>query len=195
MDLSVLPREFFLEDTQTVARNLLGRCLVHETPGGRLVCRICETEAYTGQSDKACHAHKGDPKGRTRVMYGEGGRAYLFLIYGMYWCFNVVTRQEGEPEAVLIRAAEPAEGFEGLPPKKAARLLAGPGKLCRAMGLDGSCYGLPLTTGRTLWIGAGTPPKPEEIAATPRINVDYAGEDSLLPYRFVIRDSPSLSRK
>ncbi len=103
-----LPREFYLRDTVETARDLLGRYLVRRTPEGLLACRITETEAYCGPEDPACHSYRRKaPKGRTNIMYRAGGLAYIYLIYGMYCCFNVVTRQEGEPEAVLVRAAQP----------------------------------------------------------------------------------------
>lgn len=195
-----LPRDFYLRDTVTVARELLGRYLVRETPAGRLCCRITETEAYCGPGDAACHSHKKASRkgGRTNVMYEAGGVAYVYLIYGMYCCFNVVTREKGEPEAVLIRSAQPVLGQEqmarnrGLGEVREKALLTGPGKLCQALGIDRELYGEPLW-GDRLWLAQGEPAAPEDIAATPRINVDYAGEAAAWPWRFVERESRFLS--
>ena len=192
-----LPREFYLRDTVETARDLLGRYLVRRTPEGLLACRITETEAYCGPEDPACHSYRRKaPKGRTNIMYRAGGLAYIYLIYGMYCCFNVVTRQAGEPEAVLVRAAQP---LLGLPQMAANRrmdpecfreraLLSGPGKLCQGLAITRDLYGEPLW-GEELWLTQGEPVPPEKIAATPRINVDYAGEAALWPWRFVERPS------
>lgn len=197
-----LPRDFYLRDTVTVARDLLGCYLVRETPAGRLCCRITETEAYCGPGDPACHSHKkaSQKGGRTNVMYQPGGLSYVYLIYGMYCCFNVVTRPRGEPEAVLIRSAQPLLGQEQmarnrrLPEVREKALLTGPGKLCQAMAIDRTLYGEPLW-GDRLWLTCGEPLPPAAIAATPRINVDYAGEAAAWPWRFVERESPFLSIK
>jgi len=199
-----LPREFYLRDTVTAARELLGCLLVREAPEGRTVCRITETEAYCGPGDRACHSYgRRAPQGRTNVMYEAGGRAYVYLIYGMYCCFNVVTREEGEPQAVLIRSGEPLEGLElmtrrrtrpGRKPPEIKDLLTGPGKLCQAMAISRGLYGEPLW-GETLWLARGEPLAEGQVLAGPRINVDYAGEDALLPYRFGIRGSRFLSKR
>lgn len=195
-----LPPEFYLRDTLTVAKDLLGRYLVRESEEGRLCCRITETEAYCGPSDPACHSYKGSKSGRTNVMYRDGGLAYVYLIYGMYCCFNVVTRPEGEPEAVLIRSAQPILGAERMmenrqltgEKRKEKALLTGPGKLCMGMGIDRSLYGEPLW-GDKLWLAFGEPVKDQEIAATPRINIGYAGEAAAWPWRFVEKKSGFLS--
>lgn len=223
-----LSPDFYLRDTLSVARDLIGRYLVRESEGGRLVCRITETEAYCGPTDPACHSYKKASKkgGRTNVMYREGGLAYVYLIYGMYCCFNVVTRPEGEPEAVLIRSAQPILGAERMmenrrmksgkgreaklltgpeqPPKRTPltgkeksrerSLLTGPGKLCMGMEIDRQLYGEPLW-GDKLWLAFGEPVKDDEIAATPRINIGYAGEAANWPWRFVEKGSKFLSVK
>ena len=197
-----LPPDFYLRDTVEVARDLLGRYLVRETAPGRLCCRVTETEAYCGPSDPACHSYKKASKkgGRTNVMYRQGGLAYIYLIYGIYCCFNVVTRPEGEPEAVLIRSAQPVLGTSRIannrrmgPGKvREKALLTGPGKLCMGMEIDRGLYGEPLW-GDKLWLAYGEPVAPEEVAATPRINIDYAGEAALWPWRFVEKKSGFLS--
>lgn len=199
-----LPPEFYLRDTVTVARDLLGRYLVRETGEGRLCCRITETEAYCGPADPACHSYKKASKkgGRTNVMYREGGLAYVYLIYGMYCCFNVVTRRSGEPEAVLVRSAQPILGIprmirnRRMEPGKVRedKLLTGPGKLCMGMEIDRTLYGEPLW-GDKLWLACGEPVRRSEIVATPRINIDYAGEAALWPWRFVEKGSGFLSVK
>ena len=200
-----LPPDFYLRDTVTVARDLLGRYLVRETGEGRLACRITETEAYCGPADPACHSYKKASKkgGRTNVMYRQGGLAYVYLIYGMYCCFNVVTRRSGEPEAVLIRSAQPILGIPQMmanrrmePGKKGReeKLLTGPGKLCMGMAIDRTLYGEPLWEDK-LWLAYGEPVKQEDIAATPRINIGYAGEAALWPWRFVEKGSGFLSVK
>lgn len=192
---------FYLRDTVAVARDLLGRYLVRDTPQGRMACRITETEAYCGEADKACHSYRRGSKsgGRTNVMYEDGGLAYVYLIYGMYCCLNVVTRPKGHPEAVLLRSAQPMLGLERMAQNRrmegAVRekaLLTGPGKLCQAMAVDRELYGEPLW-GEKLWLAHGVPPAPEKIAATPRVNIAYAQEAADFPWRFVEKDSPFLS--
>lgn len=148
-----LPPEFYLQDTVQVARQLIGKLLVRRVEGQTLSAIICETEAYTGFSDKACHSYKGSSP-RTRIMFEAGGRAYVYLIYGMYSCLNVTTREEGVPEAVLIRAASPVEGIERMmqlrqskKPIKSLKentLLSGPGRLCDALAITREQNGLSL---------------------------------------------------
>ncbi len=204
MNYTPLPPSFFQQDTLTVARQLLGKYLVHETDKGRLVCQITETEAYCGPDDAACHSYKNRaPDGRTNIMYAAGGHAYVYLIYGMYHCFNVVSSVENQPEAVLIRSAKAVEGIplmeelrrskKGRIPKE-KELLTGPGKLCIAMDISRKHYGLPLWEGElTLCEGVAVPD--EAVRQSPRINVDYAGEDALLPYRFCDTGTGYLSQK
>ena len=139
-----LPPSFYLQDTVEVAKQLIGKLLVRKMDGQTLSAIICETEAYTGFSDKACHSYKGKSE-RTQVMFEQGGRAYVYLIYGMYNCFNITTREEGVPEAVLIRAACPVEGIEQMTALRQRKkqikslneknLLSGPGRLCDGMGI------------------------------------------------------------
>ena len=181
-----LPAAFYLQDTVEVARQLIGKRLVHRVNGQELSAIICETEAYTGFSDKACHSYKGRTE-RTEVMFEAGGRAYVYLIYGMYCCFNITTREAGVPEAVLIRAACPLEGIETMralrqqkKPVKSLNeknLLSGPGRLCSGMGLGREHNGLALT-GEELYLCEGIAVPPEQIAATRRINIDYAQDEA-----------------
>lgn len=198
-----LPPEFYLQDTVQVARQLIGKLLVRRVEGQTLSAIICETEAYTGFSDKACHSYKGSSP-RTRIMFEAGGRAYVYLIYGMYSCLNVTTREEGVPEAVLIRAASPVEGIERMvqlrqskKPIKSLKentLLSGPGRLCDALAITREQNGLSLC-GDELFICEGVELPQQQIAATPRINIDYAQEAKDYLYRFVDTKSPCLSAK
>jgi DNA-3-methyladenine glycosylase len=187
-------------DVVKIARELLGKILVTEFDGQRTSGRIVETEAYNGVTDRASHAWSGRRTGRTEVMYARGGRAYVYLIYGIHHLFNVVTNKEDIPNAVLVRALEPLEGIPVMlrrtgKTKLDHTLTRGPGNLSRAMGL------LTLHTGTTLFGDAiyigddGFRPKKTDIAAGPRIGVDYAGEDAALPYRFFVKGNAYVSGK
>ncbi len=193
-------RAFFEGGTVELARRLLGCTLWHRTPEGLCAGRIVETEAYCGETDAACHSYKRRaPDGRTSVMYGPGGFAYVYLIYGIYCCMNVVSAPEGSPEAVLIRALEPVEGLELMRARRPkaktdTQLCAGPGRLCAALGIDRRCYGLDLT-GEELFLTLGVPLPEERTGVSPRIGVDYAGEDAALPWRFFEKDNPNVSGK
>ena len=198
-----LPPSFYLQDTVEVAKQLIGKLLVRKMDGQTLSAIICETEAYTGFSDKACHSYKGKSE-RTQVMFEQGGRAYVYLIYGMYNCFNITTREEGVPEAVLIRAACPVEGMEQMTALRQRKkqikslneknLLSGPGRLCDGMGITREQNGV-LLTGEELYICEGIQLPEQQIAATKRINIDYAEEAKDFLYRFVDTKSPCLSVK
>ena len=197
--MAKLPREFYIRDTVEVARDLIGKLLIHHASDGVTAGMIVEAEAYAGKKDAACHAARGSRDGRTAVMYGQGGFAYVYLIYGMYYCMNVVTRGEGEPEAVLIRALAPVEGValmnkrRGITDIGANRTLcAGPGRLCIAMAIDKNCYGLDLS-GEKLFLEEGEKPAEEDIVATKRINMGNVGEAADYPWRFVLKGSPYLS--
>jgi len=172
-----LPRAFYERDARLVARALVGTHLVH----GDRVARIVETEAYRGPTDLACHAKVGITK-RTRTLYGPPGHAYVFLIYGMYDCFNVVTGREGEASAVLVRAVASVSLPTG--PTGSAGRTDGPGKLCRALGITRAHNGVDLTLGVPLGIEDRAEPAPK-LSATPRIGVDYAGEWAARPWRFI----------
>ena len=179
-----LPHEFYARPTLAVARELLGCWLVHELPDGRREGRIVETEAYVGPDDLASHASRGRTA-RTEVMFGPPGHAYVYLIYGMHHCLNVVTEAVGFPAAVLLRALEPGLGL--------TLAANGPGRLCRALGIDRRHNGQDLVAG-PLWIGRrGHPPSEERIVAVPRVGVDYAGTWAERPWRFFLADSPAVS--
>lgn len=179
-----LPTAFFARPTLEVARELLGALLVHKRPSGRLVGRVVETEAYVGPEDRGSHAHRGRTA-RTWPMFGPPGRAYVYLIYGVHHCFNVVTEGEGYPAAVLIRALEAVEELPG-----PAR---GPGLVCRLMDIDRRFTGLALTA-PPLYFAAGQRVPNERVATGPRVGIDYAGEWAARPWRFWVAGSAAVSR-
>lgn len=171
-----IPRAFFNRPTLTVARSLVGKYLVRETGRGTVSGKIIEVEAYIGSNDRACHASKGRTA-RTDVMFGPAGVAYVYLIYGMYHCLNVVTEREEFPAAILIRAME----IDGV-------LIDGPGRLCRALDVDRSLHRIDLTIGKGLWFedwGVAVPSG--RVGRFPRIGVDYAGEWAEKLWRFRLR--------
>jgi DNA-3-methyladenine glycosylase len=189
-----LPRAFFARDTETVARELLGQVIVRATPGAPArSARIVEVEAYLGIRDLASHARRG-PTPRAAIMFGPPGFLYVYLIYGMYHCMNFVAERDGEAGAVLIRAAEPLHGFGDLDVGKARhRLLAGPGKLCRALDVTLADKGLDLTDPASgLFVAPGEGPAPQ-VARSARIGVDYAGAWARRALRFFDRHSLAVS--
>jgi DNA-3-methyladenine glycosylase len=187
-----------LQPTLTVARRLLGKVLVHETADGIAAGRIVEVEAYRGPADRAAHSRGGHRSARNEVMYGPPGHAYVYFIYGMHHCVNVVTQPRDVPEAVLIRALEPVAGVElmrrrrRLPDAPEARLCRGPGALCQALAIDRTRNGADLVRGPLRILGRPDVPA-ARIVRTPRIGVDYAGPDAARPWRFVVRDSSAVS--
>ena len=193
---------FFLRDTVEAARDLLGRYLVRETEEGLIVCRVTETEAYVGAVDKACHAYGGRMTERTRTLYAAPGTIYVYLIYGMYHCLNVVTEAEGAAAAVLIRGGEIVYGEDraaarrfGVPaaaltPAQRRIFSDGPGKLCKALGIDRSFNGLPAASSPLYFSDGlpelGLPPRREGLPFRTgrRIGIDYAQEAADFPWRF-----------
>jgi DNA-3-methyladenine glycosylase len=188
--------EFFLHDGITVARNLLGKHLVRRLDGEEVVCRIVETEAYMGPHDKASHAYENRKSSRTKVFYRRGGYVYIYLIYGMYYCCNIIANVEDCPEAVLLRAVEPLSGIDVIRKRRNTRrpkdLTNGPGKLCQALEIDERLYGYDLTSGQEMWLEDSDQEFP--ISATPRVNIDYAEEYRDKPWRFHIKGNPFVSR-
>jgi len=194
-----LPHSFYNRDTTLVARELLGKILVHVVDGKRLSGRIVETEAYIGADDPAAHSFGHRKSVRTQSMYLSGGHSYVYLIYGMHCCFNVVTREAGTPEAVLIRAVEPLEGIETMrrfrhSPSKDTLLTNGPGKLCEALAITRAQDKIDLRS-RHFYILEGPALSDSEIETAMRIGVDYAGEAAQWPLRFYKRDSRFVSKK
>ena len=187
-----LPRSFYRRDAEAVARDLLGRYLVREIDGHRLVLRLVETEAYLGEKDRASHAWKGRRTARNESLYLTGGHGYVYFIYGMYYCLNAVTGEAGQGSAV-----------EGAGRMKAHRrlraslgpgdLAGGPGKLCRALCIDRALDGRPLD-GPPLYLTRGEPVGDGEVVVAPRVGIDYAGEAALWPLRFALRGHPDVSR-
>lgn len=186
-ELVPLPRPFFARPVLEVARELLGKILVHDGEDGLALGRIVETEAYRGPEDLAAHTAGGRRTRRNEAMWGEAGRAYVFRLYGVHWAFNAVTGEVGEPHAVLVRALEP------LPPLEVAcarrrmaperrELMNGPGKLCAALGIGGEHDKADLCAGGRLFVADGPPPG--RVARSPRIHVDYAGAWASRPWRF-----------
>ena len=180
-----LPRGFYARDTVTVARELLGMVLVHRV-GADLRCgRIVEVEAYLGEHDLAAHTSRGLTQ-RNRSMFGPAGHAYVYMIYGMHHCMNTVTEKPGVGTGVLLRALAPLAGLEGVN-------ATGPGRLCRAMGIDRGFDGRDLCRGG-LYVAEPKDRSDVEIVAGPRIGVDYAGEWAAAPLRFHIAGERCVSR-
>lgn len=185
----ILPLSWFQRETSQVAHDLIGCVLCKRQADGHVIrCTITETEAYLGIRDKACHSYNDKRTARTDVMYGSGGTIYVYLIYGMYEMLNLITQTEGIPEGVMIRSAF----LNGASTKKEYKLLAGPGKLTRYLGIDRSLKGQTLGEKSGLWIeAASTQP---EVVMTPRIGIDYAEEAKEWLERYCWKDHPSLSR-
>ncbi len=197
MDFEPLPRSFYARPVLTVARDVIGKVLVRVTPRGVRAGRIVEAEAYRGPEDRAAHSFGGRRTPRTEAMFGPPGFAYVFFVYGMHWHLNLVTTREGAPHAVLLRAVEPLLGAElmaearGLKPSD-VNLTNGPGKLCRAFGVDRSHYGADLT-GPELFLSEGTS-KRGKLGRSARIGVDYAEAWADSPWRFFELGSRYVSR-
>jgi DNA-3-methyladenine glycosylase len=213
-----LPKSFYQRSAVEVARDLVGKLLVHKSAEGITAGMIVETEAYVGSMDKACHAYKGKTD-RNAVMFRAGGLAYVYFIYGMYNCFNVVSGPKNVADAVLIRALEPVQGlalmsqrryqkniWADLSPRalkkhlqnekltaKEKNLTNGPGKLCQALDITKTQYGANLTRGELL-IKDYKVVEPTSIGVSKRINIDYAEEARDFPWRFYLLDNPWVSR-
>lgn len=181
-----LPRSFYSRATLAVARDLLGRVLVYDGAEGRRAARIVEVEAYLGDTDPASHAFRG-PTGRASVMFGRPGVAYVYFIYGMHHCMNVVAHPQGVAGAVLLRGAEPLVGFAGGP-----RALAGPGRLARGFGLSVAHTGLDLLR-PPLQLRTGAPVAGQAVERAPRVGL-AASATAARPWRFSVRGSPGVSR-
>jgi DNA-3-methyladenine glycosylase len=197
----ILTRDFYERDTLTVAKELLGKLIVNETSEGLTMGKIVETEAYIGPEDKASHAYRNLRTPRTEVQFGPKGHAYIYLVYGMYYCLNATSgRLAGKPEAVLVRALEPLDGIEimlrrrGISDGNVANLANGPGRLCMAMGLTKKQNAADLCVS-PLHIDAGKVVDEEDIAQVSRVNVDYADEWRDRPWRFYMRNNKFVSKR
>jgi DNA-3-methyladenine glycosylase len=192
----ILPRTFYQQDTNAAAKALLGKILVHETPEGTVAGRIVETEAYRGPEDLAAHSSGGRRTARNEVMYGPKGHAYVYFIYGLYFCFNVTAGNvEGKPEAVLFRAIEPVDGVELMAKRRngAANLANGPSRLCMAMDVSKAHNGVDMTES-ALYILDASPVPFEEIVESARIGVDYGKEYKDKPWRYYIKGNRFVSK-
>jgi DNA-3-methyladenine glycosylase len=192
-----LSREFYAQPVLVVARQCIGRVLVHRTPEGETAGRIVEAEAYRGPLDLAAHSARGLTK-RTTAMFGPPGHAYVFRLYGISWAMNLVVASEGKPHAVLIRALEPIRGLELMSrrrgkPIDSRELTNGPGKLTDAMAIDGADYGRDLCGDVLFLEDEDETIARGKIGRSPRINVDYAGEWASLPWRFYERGNRYVS--
>jgi DNA-3-methyladenine glycosylase len=190
----VLPRAFYERETEIVAREMLGTVLECETDGGLASGIIVETEAYLGEHDLACHAAAGRTA-RTEALYGPPGTSYVYFIYGMYWCFNAVTRTEGLPSAVLVRGLEPLSGTALMHKRRPGirnevDLTNGPGKLCTALGIVGSMSGQNLQR-KPLVIREGKPVPDEKVEMTTRIGITKSAD---WPLRWIVRGNRFVSR-
>jgi DNA-3-methyladenine glycosylase len=187
LGLCEMPRAYYLKKTEVVARDLVGRWIARWVGDVWYGARIVETEAYLGEKDAAAHSWRGRRTPRVEPMYMMGGHLYVYFVYGMHHCVNIVTGAAGVPEAVLVRAAE---GPPGSPPK----LMSGPGKLCAALGIDRNLTGVDLLAMGEIRIFGNPGRRRMPIGVSPRIGVDYAGEARDWPLRFFDMESASVSR-
>ncbi|MDD6024362.1 MAG: DNA-3-methyladenine glycosylase [Oscillospiraceae bacterium] len=196
-EYEILPRAFYLREANIVAPELLGKLLIHRTPEGTSAGMIVEVEAYVGPEDKAAHTYGNRRTDRTEIAFGEGGYAYVFSIYGMHACFNVVVNGAEKPEVILVRALEPVAGLELMQKRRnvqsTVELCNGPGKLCSALGITREQYGFDLC-GSPLEIAAYRGIEKKDIMVSPRINIDYAEEYTDKLWRYHIKDNPCVSR-
>ncbi|MDF2877763.1 MAG: DNA-3-methyladenine glycosylase [Clostridia bacterium] len=197
--MNPLTQAFYLREAVTVAKELLGKILIRQINGRDYCFKIVETEAYMGAMDKASHAYGGKFTNRTKPMFERGGITYIYLIYGMYYCLNIVTQDKGIPHAVLIRAVEPldegamkfAKSNRLIKSKKNEDLTNGPGKLCQALVIDKTLNEKDITKENLLWIADA--PSIMHIIKDKRINIPYAMEYQDMEWRFYIADNPFVS--
>jgi len=194
-----LKQEFYQKDAVQAARDLLGKIIVRKYDGKTITVKIVETEAYCGAEDKASHAHNNKKTKRTAPMFKKGGHAYIYLIYGMYYCLNVVTAAENNPHAVLIRGVEPLKGLKYIKENRQIKssrskdLTNGPGKLSQALKIDKSFDGCNLVENNSLYLTDGGT-EDFEIESSPRINIDYAEEYKDKKWRFFIKNNKYVSK-
>lgn len=195
-DIDRLQRSFYARNTLTVAREMLGQRLVRKLGAHRIAGRIVEVEAYVGEGDTACHAARGRTA-RNAVMFGPAGHAYVYFIYGMHHCFNVVTEHEGSAAAVLVRALEPLEGLGSMRRHRGGRdgveLTNGPAKLCSALAIDRALNGADLVTSEEAWLERDALVGESDIAEGPRIGVHGDERAQTVPWRFWVAGNPYVS--
>lgn len=192
LQATLAPLFFLREDVCLIAKELLGKVLVTEIDGKITAGIITETEAYAGVKDKASHAYGGKITPRNKVMYEQGGHAYVYMCYGIHYLFNVVTNKENIPDAVLIRAIEPYYGKEIMAERLIKKKMKpypviGPGKVSVALGITLKHNGLTLFEPPIYITDSGIQVLKKDIITTTRVGIDYAGEDALLPYRFILK--------
>ncbi|RSK27717.1 DNA-3-methyladenine glycosylase [Bacillus sp. HMF5848] len=208
--MKIADATIFQLPTLELSKKLLGMELCHRIQGKTISGKIVEVEAYKGPEDKASHSYGGRRTARTEVMYGPPGYAYVYLIYGMHYCFNIVSGPTNKPEAILIRALQPTEGIEQMATFRKTNLVKrkdsyaltslrsltnGPGKLAQALSITKELYGHKLTEPPLFIRGSGLIVDDNEIASGPRINIDYAEEAVHYPWRFWIKNNPFVSKK
>lgn len=205
IELVKLERSFYSKNAVRLSIDLLGKYLVHSMGDKELIGKIVEVEAYMGFSDKAAHSYNGRRTARTEVMYGEEGHAYVYVIYGMYHCLNVVAARKGIAQAVLIRALEPIKGMDimafnrygdtkqELTRKQMINLTNGPGKQCKAFNITKQYNGEDLTGNRLFICRDKNQEDKFDIVETTRVGIDYAEEAKYFPWRFYIKDNPYVS--
>lgn len=194
-----LSRNFYLNDALFLSKELLGKYIVHNSSPGRTIGKIVETEAYLGEDDPASHTYARGMTDRTKIQYEKGGYAYIYQIYGMYFCLNIVCGRKDVPHCVHIRAIEPVEGIELMKKRRKyssgnyRNLTNGPAKLCQAMGITKELYGENLC-GDKLYLLEGEKIDSSLIVNAPRIGIDYASKAKHYPWRFFIRGNEFVSR-
>lgn len=200
-DWGRLPASFFQRaDVVSITRELIGKILVTNFDSQHTAGRVVEAEAYNGPFDKAAHSYNNRRTKRTEIMFSDGGVAYIYLCYGIHQMFNIVTNVEGIPSAILIRALEPVAGVDIMLKRSnktvhSFDLTRGPGNVAKSLGFHTSQTGMSLESNEIYIADDGFTYPEHEIAVTPRIGVDYAGEDALLPYRFIVKGNKYVSGK
>jgi DNA-3-methyladenine glycosylase len=202
MNIRIVNPNFFTISAAELAQKLLGKTLARNINGKIIKVKIVETEAYIGKIDRACHAHQENKsKWKSAALYNRGGCAYIYLIYNTHYCFNIASSVKGDPQGVLIRAAEPLESHT-IPVhslrderKKFHYYTNGPGKLCRALNIDISLNHIDLTTSDLIYLEDQPELNQDEIVATKRVNIDYAGNDKDRLWRFYIKGNSFVSKK
>ncbi len=197
--MNKLQSTYFQQDAVTLARDLIGKILVRKLSGKLVQCKIIETEAYMGIPDKASHAYRGKRTPRTEPLFHKGGIAYIYTIYGIYECFNIVVNNQEKPESVFLRSVEPLDHMALLRKNRPIKnqspqnLTNGPSKLCMALKIDKTLNGLSLVKCDDLYILPGDN-KPQDVEATPRINIDYAAEFTTKKWRFFLKNNRYISK-